>query len=376
MYYVEEISIEQAVPLLTACGLTVPRNVDYTAGAYTASGQLAATASLKADMIQGVAVDPKLQGEDLTAIVLTHLLTKAREKGMESLYLFTRPEKAPLFSGLGFRRVVTARPYASLMEWGNEGIEQYRAKLKQIRCTAEAKNRVKGCGAGVLVINGNPFTRGHLQLIEYAAKRKAQVYVLVVEEDLSLFSFRDRLEMIRRGTADLPNVTVIPGGRYVVSTLTFPSYFTKEAELAEAHAAVDAELFAKCIASSLGADERFIGTEPLSPVTHVYNRMLKERLPRQNIKVTEIPRFTADDEPISASRVRNFLYSLWKEKGTFASFTDESVQKELKKMLPDTTREYLSEPAMQRKLEQQFSQRGTDTVTKDEDLSERSGEKR
>ena len=59
-------------------------------------------------------------------------------------------------------------------------------------------------------MNCNPFTIGHRKLIEYAAEKKRRVFILCVEEDVSLFSFADRLEMLKSGTADLENVTVIP----------------------------------------------------------------------------------------------------------------------------------------------------------------------
>ena len=97
MFYTEEIKLNQAADLLSLCGLTMPRAVDYTAGVFLRSDgadRLVACGSLKGDMIQGIAVDPKFQGEDLTAKVMTHLAQKASEKGIHSLYLFTKPEKA------------------------------------------------------------------------------------------------------------------------------------------------------------------------------------------------------------------------------------------------------------------------------------------
>ena len=102
--------------------------------------------------------------------------------------------------------------------------------------------------------------------------------------------------MVKDGVRDLKNVTVLPGGRYAVSELTFPSYFTKDENLAAANAAVDAELFAQKIAPALGINQRFIGTEPLSAVTKIYNETLKQRLPKYGITVTEIPRLSCSME--------------------------------------------------------------------------------
>lgn len=73
MYYAESISLSQAEPLLSQCGLKCPENANYTAGVFDDTGKLLATGSLAGDMIQGVAVDPAHQGEDLLGKLLTHL---------------------------------------------------------------------------------------------------------------------------------------------------------------------------------------------------------------------------------------------------------------------------------------------------------------
>jgi len=84
MFYTEEIKLDQAAALLSACQLRKPQGVDYTVGVFLRSSgfggsggfdgfgaqgedRLVACGSLKGDMIQGVAVDPAFQGEDLTA---------------------------------------------------------------------------------------------------------------------------------------------------------------------------------------------------------------------------------------------------------------------------------------------------------------------
>ena len=393
MFYVEEIKMNCAAELLAKCGLSEPQGVDYTAGVFCAESgsfstfestggfrstaglgtggtagstaklgvngtfggiggfgsngagcgrRLAATGSLKGDMIQGMAVDPDFQGEDLTAKVLTHLFGIARERGHRTLYLFTKPEKAGQFIGLGFRRVAGARPYATLLEWGESGVNEYMKRLAAVR--KYVSQDLNGSEAGVLVMNCNPFTKGHRYLIEQAAARKKYVFVLAVEEDVSLFPFSDRLAMLQLGTADLENVKVLSGGRYAVSNLTFPSYFTKEENLAKAHAAVDAELFAACIAPALSASERFVGTEPFSQVTAVYNETLKERLPKHKIAVTEIPRLKVGGEAVSATKVRTVLAELWRSGNLTAEAVGESSALEL--LLPETTLEYLKREEM------------------------------
>lgn len=297
MYYIEEIRPAKATELLAKCGLSLPEDLDYTAGLFDDNWQLAATASLKGDMIQGVAVEPSLQGEDLTGKLLTHIITVAKDKGQGSLHLFTKPDKTAQFEGLGFKTVAVARPYAALMEWG-EGIEEYKEELRAMKKS--------GGKAGAIVMNCNPFTKGHKYLVEQAASKVDTLYLIVVEEEKSLFSFADRFAMAKAGTEHLKNVVLLSGGRYAVSALTFPSYFTGKADLAKAHSAMDAEIFAQQIAPTLGVSIRFVGTEPFSEVTAVYNEALKERLPKYGIEVTEIERLTDGTAAISASRVREY----------------------------------------------------------------------
>ena len=342
MYYVEEIQIEKAKELLESCGLSIPSGIDYTAGVYNDNGKLVATGSLKGDMIQGIAVDPAFQGEDLTAKVFTHLI---QTTDRESLYLFTKPDKVQQFVGLGMRHVATARPYAGLLEWGKEGVKEFQEYITQF---ADGK-------ASCLVMNCNPFTLGHRYLIEKAASESNKVFVFVVEENASLFSFEDRINMVRMGTADLENVIVLGGGRYMISDVTFPSYFTKEEDFAKAHTAMDAEIFATCIAPVLNVNRRYVGTEPNSAVTAVYNEALKKRLPRAGVEVVEVPRLEVDGEVVSASKVRGLLYKLLAKEFTsdgeyFIDTNFDEICQKLMELLPLTSLEYIMSPNMEAKL--------------------------
>ena len=342
MYYTEEIEIEKASGLLEKCGLSVPKGIDYTAGVFDDNGKLVATGSLKGDMIQGIAVDPDYQGEDLTAKIFTHLI---QTTGEESLYLFTKPEKVQQFVGLGMRHVATARPYAGLLEWGKEGVKEFQEYIAQF----------EGGQASCLVMNCNPFTLGHRYLIEKASKESNRVFVFIVEENSSLFSFEDRLNMVRMGTTDLENVIVLGGGRYMISDVTFPSYFTKEEDFAKAHTAMDAEIFASCIAPVLNVNRRYVGTEPNSAVTAVYNEALKKRLPRAGVEVVEVPRLEVNDEVISASKVRGLLYKLLAKEFTedgeyFIDSNFDEVCQKLMELLPLSSLEYIMRPDVEARL--------------------------
>lgn len=64
-------------------------------------------------------------------------------------------------------------------------------------------------------------------MIETASKLCKKLYVFVVEEDKSIFKFKDRIELVKKGTADLKNVLVLPSGKFMISAITLTDYFNK-----------------------------------------------------------------------------------------------------------------------------------------------------
>ena len=276
-----------------------------------------ATGSRQGNLLKCIAVDPARQGEDLTATVLTALRQDAFAAGHKHLFLYTKPKNRYLFQSLFFHPIAQTQKVL-LMEDQPRGIQSFLDTLPP------AVNADK---IGALVMNCNPFTKGHQYLVETAARDCDQVYVFVLSEDKSRFSAADRMEMVKRGTAHLPNVTVLPTGPYLISSATFPAYFLKEREKAEqVHCLLDIEIFARYFAPRFGITHRYMGTEPLSPMTNQYNTALKENLPSKGICPVEIPRLEVGGKPISASAVRARL-----DRGESA----------LSDYLPETTLSYL-----------------------------------
>ncbi len=311
--------------LLAKSGLRWEGSPRYTALIEDGDENLAATASLDGCVIKMTAADEKWREAGLSATVISALMRTAAEHGIYHLFLYTKPETSVKFESLGFR-LIAESPRAVLMECGTPGAAQYRDFLE--------KNKAVVCGtAGAAVMNCNPFTLGHLYLIEQAAAQCGVFYVIAVEEDASVFPFADRIDLIKRGTAHLANVRVLPSGSYAVSSATFPTYFLKDkAELsaAKVQAELDAALFGALYVPGLGLSRRFVGTEPLCRVTCVYNEALKNILPRYGCEITEIARKEAGGAPISASRVRAALVS--------------GSAEELALLLPPVTLEYIKSP--------------------------------
>ena len=77
-------------------------------------------------------------------------------------------------------------------------------------------------------MNANPFTLGHLNLVERAAKECDTVHLFVLSEEASLVPFDVRWKLVTEGVAHLNNVICHPSGPYMISSATFPSYFLKD----------------------------------------------------------------------------------------------------------------------------------------------------
>ena len=261
-------------------------------------GQLIATGSRTGNLLKYIAVDPTRQGEGLLAKVLTALRQEAFREGYPHLFLYTKPANGPLFADLLFYPVAQTGDVL-LMEDRKDGIQSFIRQLP----AGEHSGKV-----GAAVMNCDPFTLGHQYLIETAAKDCDHLYVFVLSEDKGYFGATDRLEMVRRGTKHLANVTVLPTGPYLISSTTFPTYFLKNRDQADQiHCQLDVEIFTRYFAPAFSIQIRYVGTEPLSPLTEQYNEILKAQLPPQGIRVEEIPRLALESIPVSASAVRAAL---------------------------------------------------------------------
>ena len=281
-------------------------------------GTLVACGSRQGNLLKCIAVDANRQGEGLTATVLTALRQEAFQAGHRHLFLYTKPENRTMFASLFFYPVAETEQVL-LMENHKDGISEFLSSLPRA-----ASLGTVGC----VVMNANPFTLGHRYLVETAAKECDHLYVFVLSEDKSRFSADDRMAMVRLGCAHLINVTVLPTGPYLISSATFPTYFLKERELAgQIQCRLDIEVFRCYFPPLFSIPRRYVGTEPLSPMTAQYNRALKEHLPAFGIEVSELPRLSQSEIPVSASAVRAMI--------------DEGNINQVRNLVPATTFDYL-----------------------------------
>lgn len=204
-------------------------------------------------------------------------------------------------------------------------IVQYYREFKEER---NIQKTDANCRTGAIVMNCNPFTKGHRYLIEYACSKVDKLYVFVVQEDASQFSFEDRFQMVKNGTTDLVKVCVLPSGKYIISKETFEQYFDKDSVTEVQDMDYDLHIFADVVAEEFGISVRFIGEEPFDIVTRKYNETMKRILPQSGVEVTEIPRLkNKEQEIVSASLARKYI--------------NEKSYNKLSSYLPESTIEYL-----------------------------------
>lgn len=181
---------------------------------------------------------------------------------------------------------------------------------------------------GAIVMNANPFTVGHKRLVEYASSMVDRLYIFVVEEDASFFSFKERFDMVVQGTKDISNVIVLPSGTFMISNKTFYAYFTKDIDNdKKINASQDILIFVRYIAPYFGIKKRFVGDEPLDKVTAQYNEQMKRILPQYGCELIEISRFKNSNGIVSGSTVRKAI--------------QEKKIDDLRHLLPKTSFEYI-----------------------------------
>lgn len=272
-------------------------------------------------VLKMLAIAPSHQGTDALGELVTKLIQSAMAAGHDTVFVFTLPQNASSFQALNFRLLVT-HGRAALLEYG-PGLETYFA--------AHAAVITRGHN-GAIVLNGNPFTLGHLHLVELAARQVDRLYLFVVREERSVFPFDVRWRLAKGATDHLRNVVVLDTSRYAVSAGTFPSYFLKRHdEAAEAQMQIDLHLFAQRIAPRFHIARRFVGEEPLCQTTAAYNKIMAEVLDAHGIQRVEVPRAGAGGSPISASRVR-------------LAFAAGEIDA-LKTLVPSITLEFLQSPS-------------------------------
>jgi len=284
--------------LLEQEGIRRDRHLDYMCGLYDEEGELVATGSAFGNTLRCLAVDKSHQGEGLLNTVLGHLMELQAQKGNTHVFLYTKEKNLRFFESLGFHAIVRVNGVAFL-ENRRDGFA---------RCCETWKKESPGGASAAVVMNANPFTLGHLHLLEEAARENEILHLFLLSENAGPIPYEVRRRLVREGTAHIPNLVLHSSGSYLISLATFPSYFLSDEEAAvRAHAAVDLAIFGK-IAGLLDICRRYVGEEPASRITSLYNEEMAAALPAMGIECRILPRLALKGETVSASTVRAAIH--------------------------------------------------------------------
>lgn len=322
VYKSDTRTMQKIRALLEKVDITLDGHLDYTCAIFDEEGEPIATGSAFGSTLRCFAVDPAHQGEGLLNEVVTHLMEDRMSKAHFHLFVYTKPGSAKFFRDLGFSQIAEVPGTLVFLENRKDGFPGYLKRLE--------KKKRPGQAAAV-VMNANPFTLGHRYLVETAARDFDTVHLFLLSENAGPIPAHVRHRLVREGVADLPNVVCHETGEYLISSATFPGYFLKsEEKILRTQARLDTALFVR-IARALDVTVRYVGHEPHSVVTGIYNEVLSEALPAQGIQCRIIPRKTLPDgRVISASAVRQAIHD-----GALDSVAD---------MLPETTLAYFRSP--------------------------------
>ena len=311
---------DELISFLNRFGLSFDENIDLTL-VIRSSERIVATASKAKNIIKCFAVDDFMRGEGITNILVTSLLNQSFREGFFHNFVFTKPSNISIFEGVGFK-LISKTDKVALLEIGNKTISKTISDIKERLTWKENTNN------GILIMNCNPFTLGHQFLIETASEKMDNLLVLIVEEDKSSYPFLDRIELVKKGTCHLKNVTILPSSEYVISSATFPNYFLrKEDDFLLEFMKLDTTITAEYFCRGLNIFTRFVGEEPYCPITQKYNETMKDILQKYEINLEIIPRKQINNIAISASKVRELV--------------KHDNYEELKTMVPESTYEYL-----------------------------------
>lgn len=284
------------------------------------NGKIIATGSAQGNILKYFFARCDYAGQGAISIIYDSLLDYIFEEGYNSYFIFTTPNNKNIFESLGLKEVHSTESVLLL----EGGFYNYQKWLKEIKETIGNKKGRRGA----IIVNCNPMTLGHKYLMTKALDEVDELLIFVVEEDLSIFPFEDRYNIIVNEFKDEKKIKVLKGGPYIISRGTFPTYFIKQKDrMLEIYTELDAKIFAEKIAKDLSIDIRFLGSEPKDIVTSAYNNSLKEILEANRIEVKIITRIESKGNPISASYVRQLL--------------KEEKLEEAYKLLPNSTIEYL-----------------------------------
>lgn len=308
--------------LLKSEGIRRDGCLDYSCGIFDGDGELVATGSCFGSTLRCLAVSRDHQGEGLLNRIISHLVEVQLNRGNSHLFLYTKAGSAKFMADLGFYEIAGVGRELVFMENRRNGFRNY--------CAAVQKKRVDADRVAAIVMNANPFTLGHRYLVQRASEENGVVHLFLLSEEAGPIPHAVRRKLVEEGIREFSNVVLHESGPYMISSATFPSYFLKDSDTAvRTQAALDLAVFSQ-IARCLGIQRRYVGEEPTSRVTSLYNEIMIARLPEIGMECRVLPRLEVEGRPVSASTVRQAVH-------------DGQIGK-IRSLVPESTYRYFTSP--------------------------------
>ncbi|QTX02685.1 [citrate (pro-3S)-lyase] ligase [Candidatus Phytoplasma luffae] len=244
-------------------------------------------------------IQPKYRNYNFANILIDFMIKRIYKNNFKEVFVFTKSINCKIFKNLGFK-IIYSNDEFSFLTNRYDIFTQYLEYLKQEK--EENNNN------SAIVMNANPLTKGHEHLIKTASQNSDFVYIIMVSEEGSLFTYKERLDMVKLVTQNYNNIKVVEGSNYLVSKNVFPSYFlSSKEEVIKKQIILDSFIFVTHIASVLNIKKRFVGEEPFSFTTNLYNQIMKDIFQKQGIELVILPRLRYKDKAISATQARKLF---------------------------------------------------------------------
>ena len=188
------------------------------------------TISIYNNVIKCFAVDKEYRDENYGGLLISFVINYFYQNGINHYMVYTKLEYERMFKSLNFHEISRAAK-TILLEGGSPLINDFIKDLKrkiEYRFSIDMNN---DNDISSIVVNCNPVTNGHIELIEKMAKEHRYVIVFILEEDLSLFTYKERMALLTISLVHLSNVLVVPSSEYIISSSPFPNYFLKDEAL-------------------------------------------------------------------------------------------------------------------------------------------------
>lgn len=245
---------------------------------YFRDGRLVACGARRGRVLKMLVVAEEFRGEGVIAPIVTELMRLGRATGEEGFFIFTRTCSVHSVTRLGFK---------PLAEFGGITWLEHGGEIRQYLTQRAALAR-PGRNAVVLT-DADPFTLGHLRLVEGAAGEADTVYVFVRADGPHWLPLSARLELARQSVACIANAVVTDTGPYRLPVDRFPGYFLRPGDdAAKIRVGLEEQVFGRHIAKPFHIQTRVVGVEPPPFTDQSYHAMIQPHLARWDIGLREV----------------------------------------------------------------------------------------